>query len=55
MITLSDKSFEIVFKSARDGDIISSVSDITLAKTRLQFIPETFLKKGLAQFLSEKY
>jgi UDP-glucose 4-epimerase len=53
MITLSDKSFEIVFKSARDGDIISSVSDVSLAKTSLQFIPKISLKKGLIQFLSK--
>jgi UDP-glucose 4-epimerase len=53
MITLSDKPLEIIFKSTRDGDILSSVSDITLAKNSLQFIPETSLKKGLTQFLSE--
>ncbi len=53
MITLSGKPLEIVFKSARDGDILSSVSDVSLAKTSLQFIPKISLKKGLIQFLSK--
>jgi UDP-glucose 4-epimerase len=53
MIALSDKSLEIIFKPARDGDILSSVSDVSLAKNSLQFLPEIFLKEGLTQFLSE--
>jgi UDP-glucose 4-epimerase len=53
MITLSGKPLEIVFKSARDGDILSSVSDVSLAKNSLQFIPKISLKKGLIQFLSK--
>jgi nucleoside-diphosphate-sugar epimerase len=53
MITLSDKSPEIIFKPARDGDILSSISDVSLAKTSLQFTPQISLKKGLTQFLSE--
>ena len=51
MITISDKPLEIIFKPARSGDILSSVSDISLAKTSLQFTPKISLKKGLAQFL----
>ena len=54
MITISDKPLEIIFKPARSGDILSSVSDISLAKTSLQFTPKISLKKGLAQFLSEQ-
>ena len=54
MLILSDKSLEIIFKSARSGDILSSMSDVSLAKTNLQFISKIPLKKGLAQFLSEQ-
>jgi len=54
MITICDKPLEIIFKPARSGDILSSVSDISLAKTSLQFTPKISLKKGLAQFLSEQ-
>ena len=51
MIVLSGKSLDIIFKPERDGDILSSMSDITLAKTNLRFIPKISLKKGLSQFL----
>jgi len=51
MITLSGKPLDIIFKPERDGDILSSMSDITLAKTNLRFIPKISLKKGLSQFL----
>ena len=50
MITLSGKPLDIIFKPERDGDILSSMSDITLAKTNLQFTPNISLKKGLTQF-----
>ena len=51
MIALSEKPLDIIFKPARSGDILSSVSDASLAKTSLQFIPETSLIDGLKQFL----
>ena len=54
MITLSGKPLEIIFKPVRDGDILSSVSDVSLAKTSLEFTPKISLKKGLVQFLSKQ-
>jgi UDP-glucose 4-epimerase len=50
MISISGKSIEILYKPKRDGDLLSSISDITLAKTNLQFTPNISLKKGLTQF-----
>ena len=50
MILISGKSLGILYKPKRDGDLLSSISDITLAKTNLQFTPNISLKKGLTQF-----
>lgn len=52
MIALSGKSLDIIFKPAKEGDIMFSSANISLAKTKLQFNPKISLKKGLIQFLS---
>jgi UDP-glucose 4-epimerase len=51
MITLSGKPLDIIFKPARSGDILSSISDVSLAKTSLEFIPKISLIDGLKQSL----
>ena len=51
MITLSGKPLDIIFKPERDGDILSSISDVSLAKTSLEFIPKISLIDGLKQSL----
>jgi UDP-glucose 4-epimerase len=52
MISISGKSLKILYKPKRDGDILFSMSDTTLAQTDLQFNPKISLKNGLTQFLS---
>ena len=52
MILISGKSLKILYKPKRDGDILFSMSDTTLAQTDLQFNPKISLKNGLTQFLS---
>jgi len=54
MTCLSERSLEIQHMPARDGDILSSVSDVSLAKTNLKFVPKISLRDGLKRFLSEK-
>ena len=51
MIALSGKPLDIIFKSAQSGDILSSISDVSLAKTSLEFIPKISLIDGLKQSL----
>ena len=53
MINLSEKELKILFESPREGDILYSVADITLAKTNLGFLPKVSLKSGLDKLLSK--
>ncbi len=46
-IHLSGKKSEIIFKPARDAEIIHSVSDIHLAQKELGFFPQISLNDGL--------
>ena len=46
-IHLSEKKSEIIFKPARDGEIIHSVADISLAQKELGFFPLISLNDGL--------
>ena len=46
-IHLSEKKSEIVFKPARDDEIIHSVADISLAQKKLGFFPQISLNDGL--------
>jgi UDP-glucose 4-epimerase len=46
-INSSEKKSEIIFKPARDGEIIHSVADITLAQKELGFFPQISLNDGL--------
>jgi nucleoside-diphosphate-sugar epimerase len=43
----SEKKSEIIFKPARDGEIIHSVADISLAQKELGFFPQISLNDGL--------
>jgi len=46
-IHLSEKKSEIIFKPARDDEIIHSVADISLAQKELGFFPQISLNNGL--------
>jgi len=46
-IQLSGKNSEIIYKSARDGEIIYSVANITKSQKELGFYPKTSLDAGL--------
>jgi UDP-glucose 4-epimerase len=46
-IHLSEKKSEIIFKPARDDEIIHSVADISLAQKELGFFPQISLNDGL--------
>ena len=46
-IHFSEKKSEIIFKPARDNEIIHSVADISLAQKKLGFFPQISLKNGL--------
>ena len=51
-IHLSEKKSEIIFKPARDGEIIHSVADISLAQKELGFFPQISLNDGLKTIFS---
>jgi UDP-glucose 4-epimerase len=51
-IHLSEKKSEIVFKPARDGEIIHSVADVSLAQKELGFSPQISLNDGLKTIFS---
>ena len=47
LITLCEKNSEIIYKSARKGEIIFSVADITKSQKELKFQPKISLNIGL--------
>jgi len=51
-IHLSEKKSEIIFKPARDDEIIHSVADISLAQKELGFFPQISLNDGLKTIFS---
>ena len=51
-IHLSEKKSEIIFKPARDNEIIHSVADISLAQKELGFFPQISLNDGLKTIFS---
>ena len=51
-IHLSEKKSEIIFKPARDDEIIYSVADISLAQKELGFFPQISLNDGLKTIFS---
>tara|TARA_B110000495_G_C22715173_1_gene420363 strand:- start:39 stop:716 length:678 start_codon:yes stop_codon:yes gene_type:complete len=47
LVQISGKNSEIIYKSARTGEIIYSVADITKSQTELSFSPKISLINGL--------
>ena len=43
LVQISEKNSEIIYKSARDGEITYSVADITKSQTELSFSPKISL------------